>query len=90
MYQDLSLFINGDWRAASDGATKAVHDPATEEELGTIAMATEADVDAALAGRAGGIRRLAPARHLGARGDPAQGRRSDPRTADRDRHLDVA
>jgi succinate-semialdehyde dehydrogenase / glutarate-semialdehyde dehydrogenase len=48
MYQDMGLFINGDWRAASDGASKGVHDPATEEELGTIAMATEADVDAAL------------------------------------------
>ncbi|MFD0982536.1 NAD-dependent succinate-semialdehyde dehydrogenase [Tropicimonas aquimaris] len=48
MYHDLDLFIAGDWRAASDGATKAVQDPATEEHLGTIAAATEADIDAAL------------------------------------------
>lgn len=48
MYHDLDLFIGGDWRAASDGATKGVHDPATEERLATIAVATEADIDAAL------------------------------------------
>lgn len=48
MYQDLDLFIKGEWRPASDGQTKPVTDPATEDALGTIAMATEADVDAAL------------------------------------------
>ncbi|MEX3007541.1 NAD-dependent succinate-semialdehyde dehydrogenase [Hoeflea sp. TYP-13] len=49
MYQDLDLFIGGDWRPASDNGTKAVSDPATEEVLGTIAVATESDIDAALA-----------------------------------------
>ena len=49
MYRDLNLFIGGDWRAASDKATKAVADPATEEVLGTIAVATPDDVEAALA-----------------------------------------
>lgn len=49
MYQDLNLFIGGDWRAASDKATKPVNDPATEDVLGTIAVATSDDVDAALA-----------------------------------------
>ncbi|MFY0690510.1 MAG: NAD-dependent succinate-semialdehyde dehydrogenase [Paracoccaceae bacterium] len=49
MYQDLNLFIRGDWRAASDKATKTVTDPATEEVLGTIAAATGDDIDAALA-----------------------------------------
>lgn len=48
MYQDLSLFIKGEWRPASDGRTKQVTDPATEDALGTIAMATQSDVDAAL------------------------------------------
>ncbi|MGB7320411.1 MAG: NAD-dependent succinate-semialdehyde dehydrogenase [Albidovulum sp.] len=48
MYQDLNLFIRGDWCAASDKATKPVTDPATEEVLGTIAVATPKDVDAAL------------------------------------------
>lgn len=49
MYDDLALFIDGDWRPASDGGTRPVTDPATEETLGTIAAATEADIDAALA-----------------------------------------
>ena len=49
MYQDMKLFIGGDWRAASDNATKAVNDPATEDVLGTIAVATADDIDAALA-----------------------------------------
>lgn len=48
MYHDLQLFIAGDWRGASDGATKPVIDPATEDALATIAVATEADIDAAL------------------------------------------
>jgi len=49
MYKDLNLFIRGDWRAASDKATKPIEDPATEEVLGTIAVATSADIDDALA-----------------------------------------
>jgi succinate-semialdehyde dehydrogenase/glutarate-semialdehyde dehydrogenase len=49
MYRDLNLFIRGDWRAASDKATKTIEDPATEEVLGTIAVATNADIDDALA-----------------------------------------
>ncbi len=48
MYQDVNLFIRGDWRPASDKATRPVTDPATEEALGTIAVATDADIDAAL------------------------------------------
>jgi succinate-semialdehyde dehydrogenase/glutarate-semialdehyde dehydrogenase len=48
MYQDLNLFIHGGWRAASDRATKPVTDPATEEVLGMIAVASPEDVDAAL------------------------------------------
>ncbi|HDZ71708.1 MAG TPA: NAD-dependent succinate-semialdehyde dehydrogenase [Aurantimonas coralicida] len=54
MYRDLELYIDGTWRGASNGATRAVTDPATEDTLGSIAEATEADIDAALtAARAG-------------------------------------
>ncbi|MEC5291142.1 NAD-dependent succinate-semialdehyde dehydrogenase [Aurantimonas sp. C2-6-R+9] len=54
MYRDLELYIDGTWRGASNGATRAVTDPATEDTLGSIAAATEADIDAALtAARAG-------------------------------------
>lgn len=49
MYHDLQLYIRGNWRPASDKATKPVTDPATEDALGHIAVATEADVDDALA-----------------------------------------
>ena len=48
MYHDLNLYIRGDWRPASDKATKPVTDPATEDAIGNIAVATEADVDEAL------------------------------------------
>ncbi|MCY4301973.1 MAG: NAD-dependent succinate-semialdehyde dehydrogenase [Aestuariivita sp.] len=49
MYQDMNLFIGGNWRAASDNVTKPITDPATEEIIGTIAVATVDDIDAALA-----------------------------------------
>jgi succinate-semialdehyde dehydrogenase/glutarate-semialdehyde dehydrogenase len=55
VYHDLNLFIGGEWRAASGKATRNVTDPATEEALGTIAMATEGDVDAALAAAQSGF-----------------------------------
>jgi len=45
-----SLYIDGQWRAASNGATFTVINPATEEPLGQMASATEQDVDAAIAG----------------------------------------
>ncbi|MCY4288380.1 MAG: NAD-dependent succinate-semialdehyde dehydrogenase [Aestuariivita sp.] len=48
MYQDLNLFIGGHWRTASDKATKPVNDPATEDVIGTIAVATADDLDSAL------------------------------------------
>ncbi|MGB5557897.1 MAG: NAD-dependent succinate-semialdehyde dehydrogenase [Paracoccaceae bacterium] len=55
MYQDLNLFIRGDWRAASDKATKPVTDPATEEVLGTIAAATQGDINEALSAASDGF-----------------------------------
>ncbi|NNC63842.1 MAG: NAD-dependent succinate-semialdehyde dehydrogenase [Gammaproteobacteria bacterium] len=38
------LFIGGQWRAASDGATFAITDPATEETIADVASATADDV----------------------------------------------
>jgi len=48
MYRDQGLFIAGGWRQASGGDSMAVIDPATEEEIGAIPIATTADLDAAL------------------------------------------
>jgi acyl-CoA reductase-like NAD-dependent aldehyde dehydrogenase len=43
------LFVAGEWRDASDGATFDVVAPACEEHLASVAAATEADVNAAVA-----------------------------------------
>ncbi|WP_138465825.1 NAD-dependent succinate-semialdehyde dehydrogenase [Poseidonocella sp. HB161398] len=56
MYHDLNLYIRGNWRPASDHATKPVTDPATEDALGLVAVASEADVADALAAAAEGFR----------------------------------
>jgi len=42
------LFVDGEWRDASDGATFDVIAPASEELLATVAAASDADVDAAV------------------------------------------
>lgn len=42
------LHINGQWRAAADGATWTHHHPATGEVIGEFAIATAADVDEAV------------------------------------------
>ncbi|GAA1633792.1 aldehyde dehydrogenase family protein [Georgenia ruanii] len=44
----LELFIDGTWRASSDGGTIPVVAPATGEVLDHLAAATEADVDSAV------------------------------------------
>ena len=49
MYPEVQLFIDGQWRAGRDGRTIAVIDPATGEKLGTVAHASIADLDDALA-----------------------------------------
>ena len=49
------LFIDGAWRAASNGATIAVVDPATEDVIAHVPDATDADVDDALASTARGF-----------------------------------
>src|SRR3954447_14714278 len=43
------LYIGGQWRDAEGGATLDVEDPATGETIATVADATNADADAALA-----------------------------------------
>ena len=40
MYRSQGLYIAGRWRQAADGATLPVVDPASEEELGSIPIAT--------------------------------------------------
>ncbi|RJE86673.1 NAD-dependent succinate-semialdehyde dehydrogenase [Paracoccus onubensis] len=52
-YPDTQLFIGGTWRAAQDGRTIPVLDPATEEEIGRVAHAGIPDLDAALEAAAG-------------------------------------
>ncbi len=49
------LFIDGRWRAASDGATITVQDPATESVIAEVPDATDSDVDEALASAARGF-----------------------------------
>ncbi|MEM8664665.1 MAG: aldehyde dehydrogenase family protein, partial [Pseudomonadota bacterium] len=47
-YETLELLIDGKWTTGS-GGTRAVENPATEETLGTLPLASKADLDAALA-----------------------------------------
>ena len=48
MYQNTQLFIQGQWQDAQDQHTLAVINPATEETIGYVAKATQADLDLAL------------------------------------------
>ncbi len=48
-YRDTQLFIGGRWCDAADGRTLAVVNPATGAEIGRVAHAGRADLDAALA-----------------------------------------
>lgn len=48
MSQDVQLFIRGEWRAARAGKTLAIVNPATEEVIGQLAHAEQADLDDAL------------------------------------------
>lgn len=45
---EYQLFIDGQWVAAADGATMAVHNPANGDEIGRVARAAEADVTRAI------------------------------------------
>jgi aldehyde dehydrogenase (NAD+) len=46
--KDGLLLVGGQWRASSDGATWTHRHPATHEEIGSFAVATAEDVDAAV------------------------------------------
>ena len=46
---DRKLYIDGRWVDAIGGDTAVIHDPATGDPVGTSAIATAADVDAAVA-----------------------------------------
>lgn len=48
MYENIELYINGDWCNASDGATKPVTCPASEDVIGSIAVAADDDINRAL------------------------------------------
>jgi succinate-semialdehyde dehydrogenase/glutarate-semialdehyde dehydrogenase len=47
MYDNVQLFIAGKWRSGSDGASLPVVNPADEEVIGQVAVATIADLDEA-------------------------------------------
>lgn len=55
-YPNTQLFIDGKWRDSADGRTLDVTDPATDEVIGTVAHASKADLDAALAAVEKGFR----------------------------------
>src|SRR5271169_4560042 len=48
MYSDVSLFIDGNWTKAAAGRTIPVVNPATCEDIGTVAHADKSDLDHAL------------------------------------------
>ncbi|WP_225025991.1 NAD-dependent succinate-semialdehyde dehydrogenase [Xinfangfangia pollutisoli] len=54
-YPDTQLFIDGTWCAGSGGRVIPVIDPATSEQIGTVARAEIADLDAALDAAARGF-----------------------------------
>ena len=54
-YPQVQLFIAGQWRDGGDRQTLAVHDPATGAKVGTVAVATRADLDAACAAALSGF-----------------------------------
>ncbi len=48
MYNDVSLFIGGQWTAAAAGRALVVLNPATSEPIGKVAHASVSDLDRAL------------------------------------------
>ena len=55
MYQNFGLYIDGKWRAASDGGRAPVMSPVTEKPLGEAPVATRADTEEALESAAHGF-----------------------------------
>jgi succinate-semialdehyde dehydrogenase/glutarate-semialdehyde dehydrogenase len=54
-YPDVLLHINGEWRKSRSGEALPVLNPATEEQIGTVAKAGRADLDEALEAAAKGF-----------------------------------
>ena len=46
--KDYLLHINGEWRHARDGSTSPLINPATEQEIGSVARAATSDIGEAL------------------------------------------
>ena len=55
MYQDFGLYIDGEWRSASDGSRATVTSPVSERAIGDVPVATIADTNEALASAARGL-----------------------------------
>ncbi len=55
MYKDTRLFIDGNWRAGSEGKTEDVFNPANGAVLGTVAHASQADLADAVASAEAGF-----------------------------------
>ena len=55
MYTDLLFYIDGQWTAGSSGNTAAVINPSTGEMIGQLPLASNEDLDAALAAAANGF-----------------------------------
>ncbi|MCY0149663.1 NAD-dependent succinate-semialdehyde dehydrogenase [Hoeflea sp. G2-23] len=55
VYPDVNLMIAGEWRSARSGETLAVLDPATNEQIGTVAKASEVELEAAVVAAAEGF-----------------------------------
>ena len=54
-YPNVQLFIAGQWREGAERKTLPVHDPATGQAIGRVAVATRDDLDAACAAAAQGF-----------------------------------
>ena len=55
MYEELAMYIDGEWCQGSDGAGEDVINPATEEALARLPHASAADLDRALAAASRGL-----------------------------------
>ena len=55
MYENLNLYIRGDWRNSSNQKTKPVTNPSTEEEIGTAAIASIEDIEESIVSAKDGL-----------------------------------
>ena len=85
MYPNVQLHIAGEWRDARSGKTIPVINPATEEVIGQVAHAEQADLDEALEAAERGFARVAQGLGLRPRQGHAQGGRPPPLPRRRDR-----